>query len=116
MKIQPERALILWQETGIIGGMIEDVFVCDLGKQPKISRSYENSAGACSIDWLRGPWHETPMGIFLCLSVKGFRSRGARAQSLREFAKIEGQQWALDLLAALGEIYIAYDNEIYERH
>lgn len=113
MKIPETRAIILWRDDAKMGGAVSDIHVCDISEQPSRVAELENSAGACSGAWLKGEWHETPMGIFLSLAVNGFQSRADRAQALREFAKIEGQKWAIDLLSALGEMYVASTNRIY---
>jgi len=107
-KINPEAVLVLWNdesdEVGVERGhRITEVFVCENRHAPTWSKRLSSSAGACNADWFSGLWRTTPIGLFLQMAVVDeFASRAAKVQALTEFTKIEQQDWASDLLRALG--------------
>jgi hypothetical protein len=46
---------------------------------------------------------DTPLGLFTFLSVSyGYKNRQVTIASVREFGKVEGQDWVADLLARMG--------------
>lgn len=101
--IAAERALILWETD--MSGAVGEILVCDVRARPHWSNHvFEDSAGASGGDWLRGAWYETPLGVYASLATAGFRSRADKVNALREFSKIEGQDWPEHLLSSLGEI------------
>jgi hypothetical protein len=51
-----------------------------------------------------GHWRDTPLGLIADLGlIDGFATREVKIDALREFANIEGQDWAVDMLRELGE-------------
>ncbi|HWG06011.1 MAG TPA: hypothetical protein VG271_13440 [Beijerinckiaceae bacterium] len=97
MKIPAARAIILW-DNNEQRNAVSFVLVCDIKNQPPAARSLSCSRGACDEDWLKGDWRTTPMGVFLEISVAdGLNDKPTRIAALREFAKIEEQDWAVIL-------------------
>jgi hypothetical protein len=71
----------------------------DLGPDTPETKSYSRSWGACCRGWLGDNPLEHPPGLFLRLAtLNGFATNAARVQLLREFALVEGQDWAVVLL------------------
>lgn len=104
--IPVDAAIILWSDDldRLCGERITDVHVCRRDDQPPWTRQFQNSRGACSMAWMSGPAHETPVGVFLEMAtLAGFAGLDVRRQALREFAKIAGQDWSLNLLRQLPE-------------
>jgi hypothetical protein len=101
--IPAKRAIILWEEDGVmVDGRercrVSKVLVCRIDQQPVWSRNMLNSRGACDFDWLDGSrWDNCPIGQFLGMATTGFVNEEAKIAALKEFAKIGGQRWALDL-------------------
>lgn len=100
------EAIILWSDSfeRPQSERIMDVHVCRRDDQPPWTKQLQNSRGACSMAWMSGPAHETPVGVFLeMVTLAGFACLDAKRQALREFAKIAGQDWSLNLLRQLPE-------------
>lgn len=99
-------AIILWDDDPdlLAGHRITEVHVCPMSKQPSWTRRLDNGRGACDDGWMAGAMRGTPAGIFLeMVTVEGFASIDVKRQALREFAKIAGQDWSLNLLRQLPE-------------
>jgi hypothetical protein len=96
-KIPEKRAIILW--NGGASGLTE-LHVCDIGDQSQYTDRLHNSRGACDAGWMGGGrWDANPMGIFvMIMAMESPVSRDLQAVVLHEFAKIEGQDWAVAML------------------
>jgi hypothetical protein len=108
MQIPAEHALILWNDATSDGGQgstVTRVAVVDIRRQPRWAKDLDCSRGACSRGWMTsGHWRDTPLGLMAELGMlHGFASRDAKIAALREFAQIEGQDWAVEMLRELGE-------------
>lgn len=106
--IPAKRAVVLWNDGGERDQATTAVRVClyeDVARTERRVGRMENSRGACDFDWMRGAhWMACPMGIFTWIAtVEGFAGRQVKIAALWEFAKIEGQAWAVDQLRELGE-------------
>jgi hypothetical protein len=100
------------------GEPIEDLTVVnfgDGGREDPRWRAAVSTDGACMLEWKEGrnPRH-TPLGMFAEMCFDGTIPRGMGFDRLlKEFAKIEGCDWALQMLAALrmGQFLMGDDEE-----
>lgn len=64
--------------------------------------SRECSAGACCSDWLDGTDpRSTPEGIYAGWLLVGFKDTEAHIDALRQLARIEGCDWARNIVEAI---------------
>ena len=121
-----DRAGICWdigQRRAQRQGPITDMHVVDLedararrGEDGLLWERATMTGGACLLDWKEGrnPRH-TPLGKFAELCFDGEMPSGDDFfRLLREFAKIEGCDWALHMIAALrmGDFITEDDEEM----
>lgn len=112
------RAGLCWDITEREHGPVIDLHVVNLdeaeaGHRPDATLwdAAGSTNGACLADWGRNP-RSTPLGIFAELCFDGDLPRGQQfVRLLREFAKIEGCEWALHMLAALHMSSTVLDND-----
>jgi hypothetical protein len=70
----------------------------------RLQHGLENSAGAIGSTWQSGEYRrDTPAGIYAQWLLAGFTSPLKHLSALRELGKIAGQDWALELGAAMAE-------------
>jgi hypothetical protein len=100
MRIPAERAIILWNGSDGDSISLTELVVCDISEQGQWTDRLDNSRGACDLGWMKGGrWDASPMGIYtMIMAMESPVSRELQAVVLREFAKIEGQDWAVDML------------------
>lgn len=102
--IPDEHAQILWNQGE--DGKITDVCIVDFRDeklQEQIARNYENSNGADTSGWLTDIHpHANPAGLFADLAFRcGFKSQAVATECVREFAQLDGCEWARKMLAAI---------------
>lgn len=100
--ISANEMIALWADGPM--GKIEHFKICHIDQQTKSDSDMANSAGACDAGWLAGndPL-ATPLGLFAQLVVcHGFPGQEDVFAALREFAKVEKQSWATELLQRAG--------------
>jgi hypothetical protein len=100
------KAMILWNRRQ--GDGVTDAAV---GRQDDRENNdpyrFACSRGVCDASWLDGDPLNTPIGIFLWMAtVDRFQSREVEVRALAEFAKINGQRWAITLLKVHGALPI----------
>ncbi len=118
--IPMDKAGLCWDITSRETGPILDYHVVNLdaaeaGHNPDANLwdRAGSTNGACMADWGRNP-RSTPLGKFAELCFDGELPSGHHfVRLLREFAKIEGCDWALHMLAALhmGDFILDNDSE-----
>ncbi len=102
--IPAPNAMILWTDREGVG--VVDVAVC-LQQDPEAQdrHRFESSRGVCDASWLDGDPLNSPIGIFLWMAtIEGFQSPEVKIKVLAEMARIEGQDWAITMLKALGAV------------
>lgn len=103
-KIAADRAIVLWNDEmdgdeKATTTRIAELHVFDIERQPHWADRLSSSRGACDADWLDGAWRNTPIGLLLELAVcDGFANKDVTVKALKEFAKIEGCEWASEIL------------------
>jgi hypothetical protein len=101
----PERhGQILWSEDD--KGKVIAVRVIhyrNTESQEKIAESYDSSGGADTYGWLTYAHPcANPAALFASLAFgKGFADRAVATECVREFAQLDGCEWARRMLAAL---------------
>jgi hypothetical protein len=100
--IPANKMIALWADGPEM--KIERFTICHINQQTDETADIENSAGACNGDWLAGDDPlATPLGLFAQLvACQGFPGQEDMFAALREFAKVENQDWAVKLLKRAG--------------
>ncbi len=108
--IPEEFAAICWdvRRTRDFSGPVRDMHVVDFRKtetdgtlECRVWNAAGSTAGACLSDWGISPRH-TPLGKFAELCFDGKMPKGEDfVRLLKQFAQIEGCEWAVHMLAAL---------------
>ena len=99
--IPPEKLAVLWNEGET--GKIDEFQVAHYDHQSDWDGRLDCSGGASCAGWMTGGELDTPLGLFaeLCIAP-GFASEETKLLALREFLKVEGQTWAIQLLRRAG--------------
>jgi hypothetical protein len=99
--IPAEKMIALWEIDNDM--LITRLVIVNIDKQPVAASKIPASAGACDQGWVDGGLMNTPLGLFTFLSVSyGYKNRQVAIASVREFGKVEGQDWVADLLIRMG--------------
>jgi hypothetical protein len=99
--IPVEKMIALWETDNDM--LITRLLILNIDKQPVAASNIPASAGACDQGWMDGGLMNTPLGLFTFLSVSyGYKNRQVAIASVREFGKVEGQDWVADLLTRMG--------------
>jgi hypothetical protein len=99
--IPAEKMIAFWDIDNEM--LITRLVILHIDHQPLSASHIPDSAGACDEGWMRGDLIATPLGLFTYLSFAfGFKNRDVGIASLREFGKVEGQDWVADLLGRMG--------------
>ena len=99
--IPAEKMIALWETDNDM--LITRLLILNIDNQPMAASNIPASAGASDQGWMGGGLMDTPLGLFTFLSVSyGYKNRQVAIASVREFGKVEGQDWVADLLARMG--------------
>ena len=100
--INPKNMIALWDTDA--QWHVTKVTVVEKSKQNNATDRLPASAGACDAGWMAGNALETPLGLYAHLATTyGFSTTKVAQSALREFAKVEGQEWAIELLERVGQ-------------
>src|SRR3954453_11705741 len=99
--IPAEKMIALWETDNDM--LITRLVILNVEKQPVSASNIPANAGASDQGWMGGGFIDTPLGLFKFLSVSyGYKNRQVAIASVREFGKVEGQDWVADILARMG--------------
>jgi hypothetical protein len=100
--ITPKNMIALWDTDD--QWHVTKLVIVNRDEQNSRTDKLPASAGSCDSGWMGGNVLETPLGLYAHLSTThGFSDRKVAYEALREFAKVEGQDWASELLERAGQ-------------
>jgi hypothetical protein len=96
-QFKPHEMVLVWDTDD--QNRVTRARMRDLGPDTPETKVYSRSWGPCCRGWLGDDPLENPQGLFLRLAtLNGFATNAARVELAREFARVEGQGWAVALL------------------
>lgn len=116
--VPADRAQVYWSYRD---NRISSVLVLDtqaVWADPSLDRAHDCVGGAAEAGWLMPNRHQgeinvdmTPAGLFGSFCAEGFASANDLHRAIYQFARIEGQIWAQQMLAALAVFAARYSED-----
>lgn len=95
--IDPKKMIALWNSNEKI--KINEFVIVNIEEQNRSHERLLASSGASDEGWMEGRDVDTPLGLYAFLTTYyGFESKQIMFNVLKEFSKVEGQDWAKDIL------------------